>query len=177
MLRVLLLFLLGATAQMGAAQYQFQPAIATNHALNQNCNACTIAPKNETAELRAMQLAEKVQLVTSIPRIATLIHFVPAWGRLNKAPQKSLDEQIQFFPNPVTNQLTVQIALSQPSWTRISLYDALGREVAVVQEYAQIAGLQRYIYSPAKLVAGMYYLRFELDGRTKVQPVLIGRAY
>ena len=65
-----------------------------------------------------------------------------------------------LVPNPVTTrgQFSLEVAEAQP--VHIGVYDALGREVAVLHQGALIAGqAHRFTFDSAGLPAGMYVLR------------------
>ncbi len=71
---------------------------------------------------------------------------------------------LEAFPNPVRGAGTVRFALDRAQTVRLALYDALGRQVAVVAEGAFAAGAATAALPTAGLAPGVYVLR--LAGET-----------
>ena len=67
-------------------------------------------------------------------------------------------------PNPVRASTSLSYELGTPGPARLSVLDALGREVAVVQDVAHADGLQSVRFDSSGLSAGVYVLRLESDG-------------
>ena len=67
-------------------------------------------------------------------------------------------------PNPVHSSTSLSYELTAPGPARLSLFDALGREVAVVHDVARAEGLQRVQFDASRLSSGMYVLRLESEG-------------
>ena len=67
-------------------------------------------------------------------------------------------------PNPVRASTSLAYELGSPGRARLSVLDALGREVAVVQDVAHAAGPQRVQFDASRLSAGVYVVRLESDG-------------
>ena len=66
-------------------------------------------------------IAKKEVLVTVSP--------VPCVGtRLANEEGEEIDMQINAYPNPVTNTLTVEVTLQKPSKLSLSLFNSIGKE-------------------------------------------------
>ena len=63
------------------------------------------------------------------------------------------------YPNPFTAATVVRYALSASSWVRLAVYSPSGRQLAVLQEGMQEAGVHSAAWHPRDLPAGMYILR------------------
>nr|MBX2820282.1 T9SS type A sorting domain-containing protein [Rhodothermaceae bacterium] len=69
----------------------------------------------------------------------------------------------QNFPNPFTYNTTLRYSLPKTMQVRLAIYDLLGREVAVLAEGTQDAGIYTQEVDGAQLPPGIYYARIELD--------------
>jgi len=63
------------------------------------------------------------------------------------------------FPNPTAGRATVAFSIEDATEVRLAVYDALGREVAVLLEGAVPAGRHELAFDGAELVAGTYLVR------------------
>jgi len=79
---------------------------------------------------------------------------------LTNAQEALLDKSISFFPNPVTNELTVTIAFSNmPGKVTVNLCDELGRKIQ--EKSISAHGQNRTITLDLSACSkGMYYLEF-----------------
>ena len=69
-------------------------------------------------------------------------------------------ETVKIFPNPVQYESAVYMTLVKAGDVRISVLDALGREVAVVADETREAGEHIFQWQPAEQLAnGMYFYR------------------
>ncbi|MEO1478768.1 MAG: T9SS type A sorting domain-containing protein, partial [Bacteroidota bacterium] len=62
-------------------------------------------------------------------------------------------------PNPVHQSARVRYVLPEASNVRVSVYDVLGREVAVLAEGARPAGEGTVRFDASRLASGFYVLR------------------
>ena len=69
----------------------------------------------------------------------------------------------QNFPNPFTQSTTLRYSLPQPMQVRLTVYDMLGREVALLVNAQQEAGIHTAEFDAGSLPAGVYLARIELD--------------
>lgn len=71
-----------------------------------------------------------------------------------------------IFPNPFSNQLTVQIPVDGIQDVKITIMDAMGRPVHVYRA-DKIAGQLNWIWNPEqKLPSGIYYYQIDLGTRS-----------
>ena len=69
----------------------------------------------------------------------------------------------QNFPNPFSQSTTLRYSLPQPMQVRLAVYDMLGREVALLVDAQQEAGIYTAVFDARDLPAGVYLARIELD--------------
>ncbi|MFK7846752.1 MAG: T9SS type A sorting domain-containing protein, partial [Rhodothermales bacterium] len=67
------------------------------------------------------------------------------------------------FPNPFTESTTFRYSLPQTMQVRLAVYDMLGREVQVLVEQQQDAGIYTINFEAGTLPSGIYLARIELD--------------
>lgn len=77
------------------------------------------------------------------------------------------------YPNPFRSSTTVRFALPTPSAVRLSVYDVLGREVAVVLDESMSAGLHTATFDGTALPSGVYLLRLETASGVQVQRIVL----
>src|SRR5690606_2403431 len=82
---------------------------------------------------------------------------------------------IIVYPNPAQAQSTVGFALDAEATVRLSVLDALGREVAVLEENTLSAGDHAYLFEGADLPAGLYLARLEIYGRVETKRFTVVR--
>ncbi|HYE57097.1 MAG TPA: T9SS type A sorting domain-containing protein, partial [Rhodothermales bacterium] len=79
------------------------------------------------------------------------------------------------FPNPFDRVTTVRFALPLPSRVRIEVFDALGREVAVLSDGELAAGWHRLRFNGDGLPSGVYVVRLRTGAFHATRRVLIVR--
>jgi|GEM_PF-2872546 len=77
------------------------------------------------------------------------------------------------YPNPAAGLATVRFDLAERARARLTVYDVLGREVAVVADGERPAG--RYAEPLRALPAGVYVVRLDADARSFVQRLTVTR--
>ncbi len=78
-------------------------------------------------------------------------------------------------PNPSRGTVRVDATLGAPGPARLTLVDALGREVAVVAEGHFAAGAHRWTIDAGRLAAGAYRLRLAAPGGVRTRPLTVVR--
>ncbi|GAB5536211.1 MAG: hypothetical protein Rubg2KO_24600 [Rubricoccaceae bacterium] len=82
---------------------------------------------------------------------------------------------LRTFPNPASGLLSVEGAMPQAGTARVTVHDALGREVAVLQDGPLAAGTHRFSLETAGLAPGLYHVRLSTPGGTAMQRVTVVR--
>jgi hypothetical protein len=75
-------------------------------------------------------------------------------------------------PNPFRGATTFAYELAAPAAVSLTVYDALGRRVAVVVEGEQAAGRHQVEWAPAGLTPGVYLSVLRVDGHMVTRRVL-----
>jgi hypothetical protein len=78
-------------------------------------------------------------------------------------------------PNPATHDARLAFALDAPRAVRLAVYDALGREVALVAEGALGAGPHTFALDAGRLAPGAYAVRLVADGHVRTRVLTVAR--
>jgi ligand-binding sensor domain-containing protein len=78
----------------------------------------------------------------------------------------------QNYPNPFNPTTLIRYSLLVTGQTRVTVYDVLGREVAVLVDGLEQAGEHRCSWSPAGIAGGVYYARLTAGGTTSIRKML-----
>ena len=85
------------------------------------------------------------------------------------------------YPNPlnlaVTDNARFRYQVPQQSAVRISVHDALGRELAVLTDYVHDAGIHETAWYPGNdvLRSGSYFVRMQANGKTLTRKIAVIR--
>ncbi len=92
------------------------------------------------------------------------------------APPQASGVQLQpLAPNPARETSTIRFTLSTPSAVRLSLYDVLGREVAVLARGLFGTGAHTTTLNARGVTPGVYIVRLAAEGASAVQRVTVSR--
>ena len=83
--------------------------------------------------------------------------------------------ELASFPNPARSAVAVTAQLAQPGPVRLSVVDALGRDVAVLAEGVRPAGPLRVEWSAAGLAPGAYVVVLDAGGARRSVRVTVVR--
>ncbi|MEN9838686.1 MAG: hypothetical protein RL177_165, partial [Bacteroidota bacterium] len=70
------------------------------------------------------------------------------------------------YPNPFNPSTMIAYALAAESSTRLSVFDVLGREVAVLVDSHQSAGHYQVVFDATGLSSGLYLIRLQVGAET-----------
>ena len=84
-------------------------------------------------------------------------------------------EPLSAFPNPAASRATLRFGLAEEAVVRLAVYDALGREVAVLLDGPAGAGIAEHAVDASALPAGLYVARLVSAGRTETVRVSVVR--
>ena len=70
----------------------------------------------------------------------------------------------QNYPNPFRSATTLPYALDRAASVRVTVFDAAGREIAVLDEGSRGTGDHTVDFDAAGLASGTYLYRLEADG-------------
>ena len=110
------------------------------------------------------------ELAIDLQSAKTLWYGIEAFGKtvdVKEAPNAEAF-QLQHFPNPAHDQLTMQYQLANAGKVRLSAFDLSGRQLAVWFEGWQQSGKQALSVSVKELPQGAYFYRLEAEGTVAV---------
>ncbi|UPT68238.1 MAG: T9SS type A sorting domain-containing protein [Sphingobacteriales bacterium JAD_PAG50586_3] len=84
---------------------------------------------------------------------------------------KDIEEIINIYPNPVTDNLTLEYNLDKASNFKFALYDVLGN-IIYQEEKPNAYGYYYYTIPTLNLANGLYIARIELNGNTMVKKII-----
>jgi hypothetical protein len=76
------------------------------------------------------------------------------------------------YPNPFNARTIISFSLAKPEEVRLSIYDLMGREVAILAEGLQEAGEHEVAWEPFHLSSGLYVAALRVGGRTSHHPII-----
>lgn len=102
-----------------------------------------------------------------------VLNAVATSVRLADEP-KSVSEpvQIKAFPNPAFGDITVEAFLPRRTSLRLSVYNALGQEVAVLGTGEYEAGAKQFVWSAQGATQGVYVLRLQARAMVMTTKIL-----
>lgn len=89
------------------------------------------------------------------------------------APEKT---QLQGnYPNPFSQQTTVELALSEQANVKVQAYNVLGQQVATVADGQMEAGTHNLEWDARSLSSGVYFIRMEAGDVTDTKKITVVR--
>ncbi len=82
------------------------------------------------------------------------------------------NESFRIYPNPADQELMLEYTLAGAEEVRISLHDALGREVRLLSDARQQGGLYRLPIQREALASGIYVVRVQMANRVQALRVV-----
>jgi hypothetical protein len=79
------------------------------------------------------------------------------------------------YPNPFSQQTTVELALSEQADVKVRVYNVLGQKVATVADGEMDAGTHKLGWDGSSLSSGVYFVRMEAGSKTDVHKVTVVR--
>lgn len=80
--------------------------------------------------------------------------------------------QLENFPNPFSKRTTIRYVIDEPGHVRLSIYDLLGRKVAVLEDGMRQAGTHEITFDGSGLSSGTYIYRLETAGRHAARSIV-----
>ncbi len=113
------------------------------------------------------------------PPVGTLIRFhsptVPVDTEDDAPGQPVAFALGAAYPNPFRSAATVPFAVAESGRVRLSVFDVLGRRVAVLADGEMAAGAHRATFDGNRLASGVYLVVLEADGQRQSQKVMLVR--
>lgn len=76
-------------------------------------------------------------------------------------------------PNPFNPSTRISFALGSRQTVRLTVYDVLGREVAVLLDRPMMAGEHTVAFSGTDLPSGMYFCKLQVANQTRMQKLIL----
>jgi hypothetical protein len=134
------------------------------------------AATGEAHDLRASRT------VTIVPRSEKTRHRLLIGSETyleeeKRAVQPSEVKLLPNYPNPFTEQTTIEYALPKDTEVRLSVYDVLGRRIATLVQGLRKAGFHRMKWEVGTRspTSGTYFLRLRAGGEAEVRRVTLLR--
>jgi hypothetical protein len=105
---------------------------------------------------------EVLVTVSPVPCIST---------RLASEEVEEIDLQINAYPNPVTNTLTVEVTLKEPSALKLQLFNSIGNESGTWQLNEE-ATVHKTEVNMSELTGGVYLLQAQAGKQKMVKRVV-----
>ncbi|MFA5010464.1 MAG: T9SS type A sorting domain-containing protein [Ignavibacteria bacterium] len=83
----------------------------------------------------------------------------------------------QNFPNPFNGSTIIRYSIPRSSYVKITIYDMLGKEIAVPVNGQISAGYYETSISAKNLSSGIYFYRMEVTDNTVSNSLKLGRVY
>jgi hypothetical protein len=78
-----------------------------------------------------------------------------------------------IWPHPIHSTASIAVDLSQPSVLQLSVYDALGRKIAVLVDGLYDTGHHMVNFDASGLPRGLYFIRAVVGSETRTQKVVL----
>ena len=85
----------------------------------------------------------------------------------NPVPE-TFDFHLRTFPNPFNSMTHISFNLREDSHIKLTIHDIQGREVAVLRDGSEIAGVHNVSWDASELASGVYICRLQVGDKTSV---------
>ena len=79
----------------------------------------------------------------------------------------------QNYPNPFNPETSIEFSIPESGFTRLKVFDAAGREAAILFEGFKDAGSYKVRWSAASFPSGVYFYRLESDNFTDTKKLVL----
>jgi hypothetical protein len=87
----------------------------------------------------------------------------------------SPDYTIFNRPNPFNPATTIEYSIPQDEKVKITVYDALGRQVEVLVDALHSAGTHSVVFDAKQLPSGIYFYRMETPRYSKMMKMVVSK--
>lgn len=107
-------------------------------------------------------------------RPATMGYIPTTTVAINAAKRNKLLVVLKIYPNPLTDQININLRLEKETPFTVKITDILGNDVAILANERAAAGEQTKTYAiPNKLNTGIYYLKIIAGGEQIVKKISV----
>src|SRR3989304_3201056 len=79
----------------------------------------------------------------------------------------------QNYPNPFNPNTIISYSIPSNSHVRLAVYDMLGRQVAVLVDGMEVAGVYKVNFNAGNYASGVYFYRIEAGSHVKTQKMML----
>jgi hypothetical protein len=160
----------GARASNIFWQVAGQVNLGTTVAMKGNILCKTLIAMNTGASLTGRALAQSAVTLqaNSVTTIETVNNIGTDWKGI---PVQYMLEQ--NFPNPFNPSTTIQYAVPEKSIVRITIYNLIGQQVAILVNEIKDAGYHSVEWNPVKMTSGVYFYELKADKYQNVKKLLL----
>ena len=80
---------------------------------------------------------------------------------------------VQIYPNPFKTETTIKFQIPESRNVKLSVNNVLGQEIAVIVDDFRNAGTYSLSFNGSGLQSGVYFIRFESNGHSTFERVLL----
>jgi Secretion system C-terminal sorting domain len=80
---------------------------------------------------------------------------------------------VSCYPNPFNPETNISFELAADEMVKIEVYNIKGQKVATVLEHEMTAGAHSIVWNAEGQNSGIYFLRFETDGKCDVKKIIL----
>jgi hypothetical protein len=161
------------TTHLGGCQRLPNGNTLVTESLVGNMVEVDVAGNTEWSYARGGEIARSLRYGMSYPGLAALGLVTDVAPGGDAAPLR-LDLG-QNYPNPFGANTTIRYELPAPGPVSLRLYDTLGREVGVLVDRAETAGLQSIDFDGSRLPNGVYFCRLKAGGLAQTKKLVVRR--
>ena len=114
-------------------------------------------------------------ILPAVPVAANGTGAIAARSGLDVAAPPAKFDLAQNYPNPFNPETTIRYSLAADGNVRLTIFDMLGKEVAVLADGFQQAGEHQVSWNAAHLASGSYFYRLESGGDVMVRRMTLLR--
>jgi hypothetical protein len=98
----------------------------------------------------------------------------PAYNYATAINENTSTVGVNVYPNPVSDNATVNFSIEEQSDVALFVTDAQGRMVQTIQQTAMMnQGTHRVEWNAGTLASGIYFLNVNVNGRNNVQRIIV----
>ena len=103
--------------------------------------------------------------------------MTPAIVSVEDAPSELPEQPViaTVFPNPTRAGVTLQIELSEPEYTELTIHDLTGRKIASLMDQSLSAGQHQIRWDAEGLPSGLYMARLTVGTTVDSKPITLIR--
>jgi hypothetical protein len=124
-------------------------------------------------KIPVLYVDESGGVVTNVVYIDSVRAGVPQVGIAELADQNELI----VYPNPASDNASVQYSLSSASRVKITVVNVLGQELAVLNDKILPAGKHRFAIelNSAEFQTGIYFICIESESKREVKKLIVNK--